>query len=69
MKTYSVKIERTVYFDKNYVIRADSDYEAGDIAVQIAEDEWIRTSAQVAPDWVLGDHTHESIYEEEYQDE
>ena len=69
MKTYSVKIERTVYFDKNYEIRADSDYEAGDIAVQLAEDEWQETDTVIAPDWVLGDHTHESVYEEEYDDD
>ena len=69
MKTYSVKIERTVYSDKNYEIRADSELEAGEIAVQIAEDEWIRTTTQVAPDWEYGSHIHESVYEEEYDDD
>jgi hypothetical protein len=57
MKTYSVKIERTVYFDKNYEIRADNNYEAGDIAVQLAEDEWQENAPYfTANDWVLGDH-------------
>ena len=67
MKTYSVKIERTVYFNKNYEIRADNNYEAGDIAVQLAEDEWQKNAPYfTANDWVLGDHVHESVYEEEY---
>jgi hypothetical protein len=83
MKTYSVKIERTVYFDKNYEIRADNNYEAGDIAVQLAEDEWQENAPYfTANDWVLGDHVgtktghihtairvlHESVYEEEYEE-
>ena len=68
MKTYSVKIERTVYSDNNYEIRADNELEAGEIAKQLAEDEWIRTTTQVAPNWVLGYHTHESVYEEEYEE-
>ena len=73
MKTYSVKIERTVYCDKNYEIRADSELEAGEIAEELAEDEWNNMprlgGTWVAPDWVLGDHTHESVYEEEYDDD
>jgi hypothetical protein len=71
MKTYSVKIERTVYSDKNYEIRADNELEAGEIAVQLAEDDlqgWIRTITQLAPDWEYGYHTHESVYEEEYEE-
>ncbi len=69
MKTYSVKIERTVYCDKNYEIRADSELEAGEMAVQLAEDEWHDTTTWVSPDWEYGHHVHESVYEEEYQDE
>jgi hypothetical protein len=79
MKTYSVKIERTVYFDKNYEIRADNNYEAGDIAVQLAEDEWQENapyftangSYQLDMSTATGHiHTairvlHESVYEEE----
>jgi hypothetical protein len=75
MKTYSVKIERTVYSDKNYEIKADNELEASEIAEQLAEDEWIRTTiscrstfTQVAPDWEYGYHTHESVYEEEYEE-
>ena len=68
MKTFSVKIERTVYSDKNQEIRADNELEAGEIAKQLAEYEWIRTTTQVAPNWVLGYHTHESVYEEEYEE-
>ena len=69
MKTYSVKIERTVYFDKNYEIRADSELEAGEIAEKLAEDEWQETDPWVAPDWEYGSHIHESVYEEEYDDD
>ena len=57
MKTYSVNVERTVYFYKNYEIRAYNEYEAGDIAEQLAEDEWQKNAPYfTAPDWVLGDH-------------
>ena len=70
MKTYSVKIERTVYSDKNYIVEADGELEASDIAVQLAEDEWQENAPYfTANDWVLGDHVHESVYEEEYQNE
>jgi len=69
MKTYSVKIERTVYSDKNYLVEADGELEASDIAVQLAEDEWNNTQSWVAQDWVFGCHEHESVYEEEYEDE
>ena len=69
MKTYSVKIERTVYSDKNYIVEADGELEASDIAVQLAEDEWHDTTTWVAPDWEFGHHVHESVYEEEYQNE
>ena len=47
MKTYSVKIERTVYSDKNYIVEADGELEASDIAVQLAEDEWNNTLRKV----------------------
>ena len=65
MKTYSVKIERTVYSDKNYEIIADSELEAGEIAEKLAEDEWQETDPWVAPDWEYGHSTHEFIYSED----
>ena len=69
MKTYSVKIERTVYSDKNYIVEADGELEASDIAVQLAEDEWHGNTTWVSPDWEFGHHVHESVYEEEYDDD
>ena len=65
MKTYYVKVERTVYCDKNYEIEADSELEAGEIAVRHAEDEWDDTVEDIAPDWVLGTHVHDIVYAEE----
>jgi hypothetical protein len=40
MKTYNVKIDMSVYFDKNFTIEADSPEEAETLALKIAMAEY-----------------------------
>ena len=39
-KTYYVKVEATLYYDRNYEIEADDELKAGDIAEELAEREF-----------------------------
>ena len=69
MTTYYVKVEATLYYDRNYEIEADDDLKAGEIAEELAEREWNDNGNDIdfRRDWEYGHATHEFIYaEEEY---
>ena len=40
MKTYNVKIDMSVYFDKNFTIKADTPEQAERLALKIATDNY-----------------------------
>ncbi len=67
IKTYYVKVEATLYYDRNYEIEADDELKAGEIAEELAEREWNNNGndADFRRDWEFGHAMHEFIYSEE----
>lgn len=69
MTTYYVKVEATLYYDRNYEIEADDELKAGDIAEELAEREFNDNGNDInfRRDWEYGHVVHETILvEEEY---
>ncbi len=66
-KTYYVKVEATLYYDRNYEIEADDELKAGEIAEELAEREWNDNGNDIdfRRDWEYGHAVHEFIYAEE----
>jgi len=68
MPTYNVKVETTLYYDKNYAVEADSELEANDIAESVAKKDWDYKgdSFEWYNEWELGDTVqHDVVYIEE----
>jgi len=67
MTTYYVKVEATLYYDRNYEIEADDELKAGEIAEELAEREWNDNGNDIdfRRDWEFGHATQEFIYAEE----
>jgi len=67
MKTYYVKVEATLYYDRNYEIEADDELKAGEIAEELAEREFndYGNDVNFRRDWEFGHVMHETIYAEE----
>lgn len=75
-KTYNIKIELTMWYDRNFAIEADNEDEAEAIARQVARDQTqhlIHTDLPTG-DWTYGDHwtygdqEYTTIYVEEDND-
>tara|TARA_R110000737_G_scaffold286453_1_gene292996 strand:+ start:190 stop:402 length:213 start_codon:yes stop_codon:yes gene_type:complete len=66
-KTYYVKVEATLYYDRNYEIEADDELKAGEIAEELAEREWNDNGIDTdfRRDWEFGHVMHEAVYAEE----
>ncbi len=67
MPTYYVKVEATLYYDRNYEIEADDELKAGEIAEELAEREWNDNGNDISfrRDWEFGHVMHETVYAEE----
>ena len=67
MTKYYVKVEATLYYDRNYEIEADDELKAGEIAEELAEREWNDNGNDIdfRRDWEYGHATQEFIYAEE----
>ena len=66
-KTYYVKVEATLYYDRNYEIEADDELKAGEIAEELAEREFndYGNDVNFRRDWEFGHVMHETVYAEE----
>ena len=55
-KTYYVKVEATLYYDRNYEIEADDELKAGEIAEELAEREFNDNGNDInfRRDWEFG---------------
>lgn len=72
-KTYHIKIELTLWYDRNFAIEADNEDEAEAIARQVARDQTqhlIHTDLPTddSGDWTYGDQEYTTIYVEEDND-
>jgi hypothetical protein len=67
MTKYFVKVEATLYYDRNYEIEADDELQASEIAEKFAKSEWDDkgNDADFRRDWEFGHAMHEFIYVEE----
>lgn len=68
MKTYNVKIDMSVYFDKNFTIEADSPEQAEKLALQIAMENYrIGESITIEePEgWIYGAQYFDAVNAEE----
>ena len=67
MTTYYVKVEATLYYDRNYEIEADDELKAGEIAEELAEREWNNNGndADFRRDWEFWQAEIETFHAEE----
>jgi len=67
MTKYYVKVEATLYYDRDYEVEADDELKAGEIAEELAEREWNDNGNDIdfRRDWEYGHATQEFIYAEE----
>ena len=67
MTKYYVKVEATLYYDRNYEIEADDEEKAGEIAKQLAEREWNNNGndADFRRDWEFWQAEIETFHAEE----
>jgi len=69
-KTYHIKIELTLWYDRNFAIEADNEDEAEAIARQVARDQtqyliYVDLPSEGGGDWTYGDQEYTTIYVEE----
>lgn len=68
MKTYNVKIDMVVYFDKNFTIKADTPEQAETLALKIAMDNYTIGESMTIdePDgWIYGAQHFDAVNAEE----
>ena len=69
-KIYHIKIELTLWYDRNFAIEADNEDEAEAIARQVAKDQtqyliYVDLPSEHSGDWTYGDQDYTTIYVEE----
>ncbi len=72
-KTYYIKIDLALWYDRNFAIEADNEDEAEAIARQIARDQTQHLIGRDLPtddsgDWTYGDQEFTTVYVEENDD-
>tara|TARA_B100000795_G_C22516327_1_gene329613 strand:+ start:426 stop:635 length:210 start_codon:yes stop_codon:yes gene_type:complete len=69
MTKYYVKVEATLYYDRDYEVEADDALQASEIAEEFAESEWNASGndKDFRRDWEFGHAMHETINAEEAQ--